>query len=182
MPRHKNICCSSCTSTRDNCRLERRPSRVLGCPAPIREPLAPAALTGTFLGRHSPARLCRTEPVLSQGPNWFENLAGKAAWVRKSSCQGNLPVPGPALPWSRGDSCRGSHLKQGDTNPCSHTPPSPSSQQSFSYHQAFATGSCVLVTERVTGWQRKRESGKDLVPGLIQDVEPTILTQLMARG
>lgn len=32
------------------------------------------------------------------------------------------------------------------------------------------------------GWQRNRESGKYLDPELIQDVEPTILTQLMAQG
>lgn len=39
------------------------------------------------------------------------------------------------------------------------------------------------MTERVTGWQKKKsESGKNLVPGLIQDTEPTTLSQLMARG
>lgn len=125
----ENTCCSSCTSARDNCRLERRPNRILGCPAPIREPVAPAALTGTLLGRHSPARLCRTEPVLSRGPNWFENLAGKAAWVRKSLCQGNLPAPGPALPWSRGDSCRGVSPQAGGHQPPAPTHPHP--QQRF---------------------------------------------------
>lgn len=47
----------------------------------------------------------------------------------------------------------------------------------------FATSSRSLVTERVTGWQEKEsESGKYLVPGLIQDTQPVTLTQLMARG
>lgn len=114
---------------------------------------------------------------------------GRAAWVMKSLCQGNPPVPAPALPWNRGDSCRGESPRasplfgEGIPTTGSYRPPSLSpSRKGFSHHQAFATGSCLLVTERVTGWQRKSESGKYLVPGLIQDVEPTILTQLMACG
>ena len=49
-----------------------------------------------------------------------------------------------------------------------------------SYRGALATSSRLLVTKRVTGWQKESESGKYLVPRLIQDREPTTLTQLMA--
>lgn len=47
---------------------------------------------------------------------------GRAAWVMKSLCQGNPSVPAPALPWNRGDSCRGGVTSsippvwRGDTN------------------------------------------------------------------
>lgn len=44
------------------------------------------------------------------------------------------------------------------------------------------TSSRLLVTKQVTGWHKKSELGKYLVPGLVQDMEPTALTQLMAHG
>lgn len=94
------------------------------------------------------------------------------------------PCPGTEVTAAEGGSPRASPpFGEGTPTTGSHRPPSLStSRKGFSYHQAFATGSCLLVTKRVTGWRRKSESGKYLVPGLIQDVEPTILTQLMARG
>lgn len=74
---------------------------MLGCPAAIREHVVPAALTSSFLGRHSPARSSksRTEPVLSQGLNWFENLAGKSSLGDEELVPGKsaCPCPSPAL-------------------------------------------------------------------------------------
>lgn len=45
--------------------------------------------------------------MFSQGPNWFENLAGKSSLGDEELVPGKFTVPAPALPWNRGDSCRG---------------------------------------------------------------------------
>lgn len=90
---------------------------MLGCPAPIRENVIPATFTGTFRGGHSPARSSkgRTETVLSQTA--LKTWLGRAAWVMKSSCQGNPPAPTPGTEVTAAE---GSHLSvppiwQGDT-------------------------------------------------------------------
>lgn len=103
---------------------------MLGWPAALGEPVVSAAFTGTFLGRHSPARASkgRTEPVLSQGPKWSENL-GRAAWVMKSSC----PSPALGQRWQlqRGVTSSIPPIWQGDTKPLPPQTPILSIQERF---------------------------------------------------
>lgn len=58
--------------------------------------------------------------------------------------------------------------------------PSASPWNGCSHHGTFPTSSRSLVMESQAG--RRSEPGKSLVPGLIPDMEPTALTQPMARG
>lgn len=93
---------------------------MLGWPAALREPVVSAAFTGTFLGRHSPAKASkgRTEPELSQGPKWSENLAGK------SSLGDEELVPQPC-PGTEVAAAEGSHLQHPPNLPGGHQAPAP---------------------------------------------------------
>lgn len=105
---------------------------MLGWPAALGEPVVSAAFTGTFLGRHSPARASkgRTEPELSQGPKWSENLAGKSSLGDEELLPGKstCPCPSPALGqrWQlqRGVTSSIPPFVRGTPSPCPHRPPS----------------------------------------------------------
>lgn len=74
--------------------------------------------------------------------------------------------------------CAGRGSGWGTPTTSSHRPTH--SPERVSLERLFPPRDALLVTGSQAGG--RSESGKYLVPGLIQDTEPTALTQLVARG
>lgn len=114
-----------------------RHKRKTSAVPPAPQPGTNRKQTGFWGVQHPSGSLWHLQP--SQAPFWgdttqcspkdqtaLKTWLGRAAWVMKGLCQGNLPVPAPALPWNRGDtgeSPRAPALPgRGTPTPCSTDP------------------------------------------------------------